>query len=449
MTMNWSLYFKVFHMVFRLMTPQEIRHVRLVCKALADIGACHGFRNLTVFLHQESFAALSNFANHRSIGPYINEIVYDTRTPTSSMGERPLSMPQYLLRTGPGDLRRRVQSCRENWIPSDAFEKDSMSDGDIRENYRRYLRAVNYEQHIMSTHKDFRFFQEVLPKFPGLRSVTISNGIAIQRSSPFSAFFIPDDVSHFPACDRQTRAVIYGLRSAQRRLESFWITGVNPISIRREILYSMPDVCPRLKSLKLWFHEELSMALITPGEKGYPNTGRREMSICLQNLPGIQVLHLCFCQTPPLPPRHAMLRDIYPIVESTFHRWHNLREVYFHQVVGSSKDFRIFFIQQRNSLKDLHLGQCKLHTSTWVGLLRAMRAVLKLQRLRLSGHFCGDSLFQGRAGSSIRRECWDVGQPDGIFSREVEYWFTHPEAFDPLTLSRIDSLKILENAFWI
>ncbi|KAI1099387.1 hypothetical protein F4804DRAFT_322068 [Jackrogersella minutella] len=423
---------EIFLGVCSYLEPSEVRSLRLCCKALANIGACCGFRCIVFHLHKPDFDKLLSIARHPIISKNVDTLIYEIANLVQMGRNPPYYSPEHYERlTMIRSLRRKVKRSEPNWIPDGVLDTIPITPipfEHLQENYNRYKNAVKEQHHILSTKADLDLLEDVIPKLTGLKKIIVNDGYSISqiRQSPFDAFFAQAE----PVNMQSLQAIMHGLSCSKIQLHSFEANQLHPSLINALFFAQITTSCKGLKSISLDF----------TGEDAYINrddapfilntlqlVNHGALPKLLGSLPSLK--HLCIIFD-------NVIRGLvhpYPFhsVVSPKSRWRNLREIRLDRIQAERPELSAFFELHRLTLERIHLHECALATTSWIKLLWQMKRTLKLKEIWITGDALGRfeegedcTHFNQNPDDTI--QCWAFGWPWSdrwCLAMDVANWF--------------------------
>ncbi|KAI1417063.1 hypothetical protein F5Y13DRAFT_204421 [Hypoxylon sp. FL1857] len=447
---------EIFLLVCSHLSPTEARSLRLCCKHLAYIGACHLFREIVVHLYKPSLANLRALADHPIISKNIKTLFYEAGSLVFNNGDpyddlvhpedsfSPSDYWDYWCTTEISRDRQRVYDSKNNWLPSGAFEHDPITYGDLKENYGQYVDAVRNQAQISWDGEDFSLFEEVIPKLEGLKEIIVNHGRP-DHPSPYDCFFKQPGSQ---VNSRQLQAVLFGLSGTEIQLHSLCAMRLSSNIINAPFFNQMAISCKELKAISLDFRTRVNWVdefyiptypLCIQDTRRMVDTG--VIRLFLTQLSNLERLSLGF---DPESPRWLLVNEMYPaslrsLVPPTF-LWKNLREVQLSYVETQRQELFNFFERHRSTLKVVRLNHCKLTTTSWIKLLWQMKGALDLGDICISGRLLGQfeseedhTGFEYDPHTPVRQDWW-LGVPktttqDSSLTDDITAWFLHDAPF--------------------
>ncbi|OTA93569.1 hypothetical protein M434DRAFT_11514 [Hypoxylon sp. CO27-5] len=436
---------RAFPFFYSFLPPWEARSLRLCCKDLAHIGACHCFKEIVFHLYKPDFERLRALADHPIISNHITALFYEAGSlvingvnPYLDVNPEPaeayLDEDEYRFETKDIGNRRRVHNCEENWLPRGAFDNLPITKEDLEGNYNQYLRAVDHQAQILWNREDYRLFEEVLPKLKGLEEIVVNHSIPV-HPSPYDCFFAQPG-SEMGA--KQLQAVVHGLQGSELQLRSLCSRLIPPTLINARLFNQIARSCKGLTSLSLDFASEdytdYSDEIHIHTEHTRRMIDTQIIQDCLKELLSLEYLSITF----EAPRKLYFLSSLRGLIAPGF-IWKNLREIQLSFIETEREELFNFFELHRSTLKVIRLHHCKLTTTSWVKLLWQMKGALDLNDICISGRVMG-RLESGESYPDLKQlydnygyQIWWFGSPDNPAKSSVTAgitaWFLHDAPF--------------------
>ncbi|KAI2606998.1 uncharacterized protein GGS25DRAFT_315618 [Hypoxylon fragiforme] len=398
---------ELWHLVCENLTPHEARSLRLTCRVLANIAACHGFQRIVIHPYSPDFEMLQTFSENPFISRNIKLLVYQVYTLIYPENWN-VSLSRYLSATESKVLRSQVQKCRQNFLPAGIWDKGFISMDDIRENYHQYCCTVRFQRQLWAGNAESDFFESVIPRLTALEHVVVNVNSDCSWPSPLDAFFVTKHNILKTDGEGHLGAMMNGLRASNIRLHSLGGIGLESFVISPEFLHTIATTQENLKDVCLRFG---TWAECNAG-KMREQARSRAIANFLKMLPDLENLSVSFTRPDPRISSSSKLvfpAKLHEIIPRGF-RWKKLRRVHFQCIEADKNDLLTFYEIHKSTLLSLHVGDMKLRGSSWGMLFDAMYSLIG-PRFSLHGLNFGVHNDPGKANFGKREEI--VGRGDG------------------------------------
>ena len=472
---------EILDLIYSNLDALDARSSRVCCKTLADVGARHGFRQITFFLCRQDFQRLRDIARHEIIRRQVRFLVYIA----DNLPDNQKSLVQYINKTKNYIYRRRVEASANNLLPPQALltgpprdpggsiKTEPIDARHIQANYRRYVAACAEQREILSTREDFAVLREVLPRLTNVREISMRNaGWEIDGNdygSPFSAFFEYSMCSLAPHGVRQMEAVLHGLEGSGLQLNKLSAGSLDLELISKSFFEKVVRSCGEgLERIQLCFdtadadaraYEDDTSEIV----KARARTETGVVAKFLKQLPNLTELSMEFTAS-------SMHETLYPaalcnIISPGF-RWHHLRQLSLAAIEAERTELLAVLQLHRETLRYLCIQDCRLITTSWTRLFRQMKDILELEDIYVHGALKGriedkedypsiddagaSEAGDGEAVSDVDDdvENWWLGdpdwEPDYSLSHGIADWFLRGKAY-PLVRPRMRSRSAIDD----
>ncbi|KAI5925345.1 hypothetical protein F4810DRAFT_75279 [Camillea tinctor] len=445
---------ELLHLIFSYLDASEARATRLCCKTFADVGACWGFKKISFYLCREDFKKLYKVAQHPIISQNVTMLVYHA----ANLEEPAKTLDEYIEKTKSIVYRYQVEACDENWLPQHvllnenprdciSYDRDPISPEDIAENYAQYIKAVEEQRRILSTREDFVLLKEVIPRLKQLRTVLVSNDDwhSVPRGcSPFDRFFVYSLLSQEPHGDRQTEAMLHGLKGSGVALDSFVAGTLDVGLINQPFFDNIVEACPRLENIDLVFDTIDANAPLLAENTANIIRARDEVETgviakFLKAIPNLVKISIGFTMASEIPLLYP--GNLSHIIADDF-KWKQLRSVQLLAIETERQELMAFFNLHKDTLRNVELRDCRLIATSWTRLLREMKDKLTLDDICVTGLIYGrvesgeDYPLVSQHFAGDIEERWWLGDPDNelgpCLAKDLTSWYLHDGPY-PLT----------------
>ncbi|KAI0476123.1 hypothetical protein GGR56DRAFT_456045 [Xylariaceae sp. FL0804] len=375
---------EIWHVLCTFLTVDELLNFRLVNKAFADIGAAYMLPEVTFYMHHEELDRLHEISLH----PIFSKNVYSLTYFAQALDCPKVSLQEF-LRDHKKDLR---------W--DSKLRERNLNTQQLMTEYRKYEDAVERQTTIMNAKLDIAILKEVLPRFPSLRSITMSASNAFyeekwqtQREKPLSKIMRGNRMySVHPEGSRPLEALLVANAKAKCDL----ISSLRAGELHWKFFRKSPAELSRMfRPLANLTEIELliSMESADSGVREYNATercrkvmGKGPLRNVLKSMPHLQ--YLCVeinameCEDLIKP---ATLRDL---IEPGF-RWASLEELIIGGVETDRQELMRVLTTHKDTLKRLCLRDIDLKTTSWRKLLPDIRSKMDLEDACICGEITG------------------------------------------------------------
>ncbi|KAK3401337.1 hypothetical protein B0T20DRAFT_401529 [Sordaria brevicollis] len=167
---------EILHHICLHLPLKSIRSLRLTCRHLNLIGACHALPELVFYLHTTDFAALRSIASHPIYPRYVRSLVYGCDILPSPR----LTLKQYVSECRRMEKRRAKMHARH---ACDEANRPPKPLAEVKESYKEYKRVHQAQEEIMETGRDYEMLKEVVGKMTNLREVMVSSDFEFRLGS--------------------------------------------------------------------------------------------------------------------------------------------------------------------------------------------------------------------------------------------------------------------------
>ena len=473
---------EILDLIYSNLDAAEARSSRVCCKTLADVGARHGFRQITFFLCRQDFQRLRDIAQHEIIRGQVRFLVYVA----DNLPAHPKSLAQYLNKTKNYVYRTRVEASTNNLLPPQALlsgpprapgsiKTEPIEAHHIQDNYRQYVAAVAEQREILSTREDFALLKGVLPRLTNLREISMRNagwGMDSDRyRSPFDGFFDYTMCSLAPEGARQMDAVLHGLEGSGLQLNKLGAGSLNVDLIDKSFFDKIARSCGKgLERIQLCFDSLDGNASIFDDDTSEILMARHMtetgvLANFLKQLSNLTELSIEFTAS-------SLRETLYPaalgnIILSGF-QWHRLRELSLMVIETERTELLAVFRLHRETLRYICIRDCRLATTSWTRLFKQMKEILELEDIYVHGTLEGKiedeqdypsindvdddeaADDEGSTDAANDVEKWWLGapdlEPDYSLSHGIADWFLRGKAY-PLVRPRMRSQTAIDEEF--
>ncbi|KAK1753309.1 hypothetical protein QBC47DRAFT_431781 [Echria macrotheca] len=437
------------------LTLSDVRNLRLVNRAIGEVASSIAFKDVWFILRKNDFDMVRAIANNPSCAAHTTRLAYLVHMfnhQRETLAQFAQVIRQY------EDVHARRYKLRPDLF---ATPKPKKTDAEIQDYYRRYVRLYEEQEEILSNDHDFALMEEVVSKFPNLRSILVEDDSYFD-STEFRAagprfvvrsmvasddnFDFGDDLTdaysgvqddRAAATTRNLRAVLKGVEKAGIQLQSIH-TGALQIEILDKKQFGLHSMPPRL----LENLTTLNLMLLAVGERtdveassgmlehapmvAYARshlarcralTRRATLRQTLEKMPNlvdlsIELLEMAGRPSKPswqMPwdlPSPAFLKDV--ILVDRF--WPKLKRLVIKNVETDHPELLAFLVRHKASLETLKLDNIRLTSTSWRSLLPDMKAQFRHSRCIREMVFMGFVLGVEQDTGLV--ESWYLGNAD-------------------------------------
>ncbi|KAI1853948.1 hypothetical protein JX266_001089 [Neoarthrinium moseri] len=450
MTME-SLPHEILLQLCSLLDPADARRLRLASRKLSQIAAERGFVEINFYLHQPHFANLRALARHPTLHKYVKTLVFIDDT----MGEDSsgLDFGTCQAKTLAQHKHPSVERFEKNWLcyetPSSKHIEDCNSleiphstAHEVETRQLKYKKTVYRRQELVESGDDFSTMFEVLPKFTCLDGFEIRSERHVRdrlrTKSPFDSSFHRGTRAMEYSAHNLLFAVLNTLDGCDLRIEldSLVIRPMKTSALNESTLISIGTAFSNLESIDLIFDSrEERLANVVGSEPLQPvKTGTKTGALAqiLRDMPELRSVSIQFTGDSTLC-WQAEFKDIF----KDGNIWKHLESVRLERVTATRWHFQQFFASHKGTLRSISLGNSRLEESSWIKLLKHMKAELQLRDLRLWGRLQGSVEDNEDYEMSLvnNNEHWNLGRPESerdvgpCLATELEAWYFNKKSF--------------------
>lgn len=466
---------EILHHLYGFLHIKDVRRLRLACRLLGDIGACHALPEIIFYLHKTDVEAIRAIAHHPVYPRFVKRFVYvtDTLAPDLLPYNEYKNMRRRTERWNIVD-RARNQSHRNRHSASrrhshfktpmhlaraELLQAEVKLDSEIRTSYQTYKRVHRAQCQMLEKAEDFAVLKEVIPLFPNLEDLLVSSdrgfreGPEFGKKSPFTDLF----------CHAHSELKPEGARQLTSVLEALAVAGapdtIRLRSLRAGSLHYHFFLQPRFDAARIGHmlrhltrfelmidtDPELSLdleELLGPGN--VPEEDEDDMNLpwgsleavrcrramrkgCVRGLlacmPNLETLSIVFIYQdesdngvdPPI--YQASLSDLIPAGA----RWPNLEYLQLEIVETERAELMAFLLRHKESLLELHLKDVRFVSSSWLRFLPQLKEELGttlMQDVLISGVVYGQAEDADEVNDTPHPmmmagdQEWNLGDPD-------------------------------------
>ncbi|KAI3320773.1 hypothetical protein HD806DRAFT_504929 [Xylariaceae sp. AK1471] len=402
---------EIIYVVCSLLNVDDILRFRLVNKLFADIGAAYMLPEVTFYMHQEELARLKEISLHPTLSKHVHSLTYFAQT---------FDSPAISWRDFLRDHKRQM-----TW--NSKLKKLNLTSSQLMAEYKKYVDAVAEQDVLIKEKRDVALLNEVLPRFPQLKALTMSAGhvfyegnyrtrrknhlddFALRRSSYLASLH--------PEGKHPLDALLMANAHAKRDLTSLRAGSLHWRFFKR----SERELTRMFKPLNNLTSIELSISVDPADERiREGNSLRKCQSVMargsirkiLRSMPQLRCLcidihSLEFDEQE----KGAWLKDI---IEPGFH-WPNLEKLVLGGIMCNRSELMNYLELHKNTLQKLCLRDVTLASTSWRKLLPDIRKKLCLTEACVCGDIYGKSEDYE---DMVETYVWDLP----AVSAHWEYW---------------------------
>lgn len=383
---------EIVHIIASLLDVHSLCHFRLVSKSLAAIGAAHLLPEVTFEAHEQELERLRAISEHPVLARHVRSLLY--------FGVR--------LRHPPGSFREFAREYRSQrtigYATQMGYERAhaNISRARFEEGYRKYVAVVENQYRVLAEQADVAVLREVLPRFTGLRQLTMSDVEKFhpqrlrRRKTPSEATVnMADLLSDRLNGDRQLEALLLANNeSAKCEIESLragllhWkFFDRSPVELKQ--LFGSPSKLKRLE-LIVSIEGQGGTPDISQFEDMMAKGGVRDALSSMADLETLVANFTCYVKQDFLGSKVVLNYLIQP-----GHRWRNLQHLVLAGVNCSRQELMSVLQLRKDTLQDLCLQDTDLKSTSWRELLPWIRNNMNLFNVCICGHVLGQSEGDG------------------------------------------------------
>ncbi|KAI1320421.1 hypothetical protein F5Y16DRAFT_389851 [Xylariaceae sp. FL0255] len=149
---------EILYVVCSFLSVDDLQNVRLVSKALADIGASYMLPEVTFYMDEKELHRLHAISEHPIFSKHVHSLTY------FAMALDNVSWREFLI-----DYKSEVR-----W--DSKLKGRNIQSAHLKPEYDKYLKALHMQDFIMKKELDIDMLREVLKRFPKLTKMTMSAG---------------------------------------------------------------------------------------------------------------------------------------------------------------------------------------------------------------------------------------------------------------------------------
>ncbi|KAI8632973.1 hypothetical protein F5Y19DRAFT_472156 [Xylariaceae sp. FL1651] len=405
---------ELLYVICSLLSVDDILNFRLVNRAFADVGAAYMLPEVTFDMHHGELDRLRAISLHPLFAKHVSSLTYFAQT---------LDSPKLTWREF---LRDHKQELRWN----SKLKKLNLTPNNLLAEYQKYTEAVAKQEDIMDQKLDIALLKEVLPRFPNLRTMTMSAGNVFyegryrtRRHRPLEDFIRNNRMcSIHPEGNRPLEALLMANARAGCALTSLRAGSLHWRFFKR----TERDLARMFRPLANLTSIEFSISVDPADERIHENSSLRKcrrvlakgaIRSILKSMPHLQslrieVLTLDYDELE----KGARLVDL---IEPGF-RWPNLRELVLGGIESDRPELMRVLGLHKDTLQKLCLRDITLTSTSWRKLLPDIRKTLSLADACICGDIYGhcedddEDMIESPWGSALAEdlEYWDLSVPE-------------------------------------